>query len=179
MVQTTMIVAINRPVAQVFAFVADAETAPQWQSEIVEVRRITMGLIGVGATYQALRTHLRERIASTLEITEYELNKKVSFESIAGPIQFRDSYIFQSIGDCTRVTYGFDLATRARGARHVFSREAADLSNLKSVLETQRDISRHIPVNHNEIAAHPAPAAAGQLPRAEARAVGSARPSAR
>ena len=37
MVQTTMIVAIEQPIAQVFAFVANAETTPQWQEEIVDV----------------------------------------------------------------------------------------------------------------------------------------------
>ena len=28
--------AINRPLAQVFAFVADAETAPQWQADPID-----------------------------------------------------------------------------------------------------------------------------------------------
>ena len=36
MVQSTMIVAINRPIAQVFAFVANAETAPQWQADPID-----------------------------------------------------------------------------------------------------------------------------------------------
>ena len=135
MVQSTMIVAIDRPIAQVFAFVANAETAPQWQGEMVDVQRTSAGLIGVGTTYQALRTHQGERAACILEITEYEPNKKVSFEGITGPGRFRDSYAFQSVGASTRVTYGFDLATPGGGAQSVPSRQAMDLSKLKLLLE--------------------------------------------
>src|SRR2546421_9004175 len=155
LVQSTMIVAINRPIAQVFAFVANAETAPQWREDIVDVRRTTAGLIGVGTTYQALRPHQGEQAASILEITEYEPNKKVSFENISEPVRFRDSYTFQSVGESTRVTYRFDQAAPVRGARSVFSRQATDLSKLKDVLEAQGR------------AAGPVPGAAGRgAPRA-------------
>jgi uncharacterized protein YndB with AHSA1/START domain len=168
MVQTTMIVAIEQPIAQVFAFVANAETTPQWQEEIVDVRRTTAGPIGVGTTYQALHTHLGEPAASILEITEYEPNKKVSFEGITGPGWFRDSYAFQSVGASTRVTYGFDLATQEHGARSVSSRQAADLSKLKLLLEAQGS------------AARPAPGAAEvQSPRAGARSVEGGGPTSR
>ena len=135
MVQSTMIVAIDRPIAQVFAFVANAETAPQWQQEMVDVQRTSAGLIGVGTTYQALHTHQGERAACILETTEYEPNKKVSFEGITGPSRFRDSYAFQSVGASTRVTYGLDLAIPGRGAQSVPRRQAADLSKLKLLLE--------------------------------------------
>jgi len=140
-----MIVAINRPIAQVFAFVANAETAPQWREDVVDVRRTTAGPIGVGTTYQALRPHHSEPAASILEITEYEPNKKVSFENIAGPVQFRDSYAFQSVGESTRVTYRFDQAAPVRGARSVFSKQATDLSKLKDVLEAQGRAAGPVP----------------------------------
>ena len=168
MVRSAVVVAIDRPIEQVFAFVANAETAPQWQEEIVDVRRTTAGPIGVGTTYQALHTYLGERGASILEITEYEPNKKVSFEGITGPSQFRDSYAFQSVGASTRVTYGFDLATQGHGARSISSRQAADLSKLKLLLETQGS------------AAWPAPGAAEvQSPRAGASAVEGGGPTSR
>lgn len=135
--QTTMIVAINKPIAAVFAYVANAETAPQWQEEIVEVRCTTAGLIGVGTTYYAVRSHLRELVGSLLQIVEYEPYQKVSFECTWGALCCRDSYALQTVGASTRLTYSFDLAARSRGARRVFVREAADLSNLKDILEAQ------------------------------------------
>ena len=168
MVRSAVVVAIDGPIEQVFAFVANAETASQWREEIVDVRRTTAGPIGVGTTYQALRTHQGERAACILETTEYEPNKKVSFEGITGPGWFRDSYAFQSVGASTRVTYGFDLATQGHGARSVSSRQAADLSKLKLLLEAQGS------------AARPAPGAAEvQSPRAGARSVEGGRPTSR
>lgn len=135
--QSVMIVAINRPIEQVFAFVANAETAPEWQSEIVDVHCTSTGSVGVGTTYRALRAQLREQIVSTLEITEYELNAKISFERVWGELTFRDTYTFRAIGDCTRITYAFDIASGTRATRHAFNKEAADLSNLKNVLEAR------------------------------------------
>lgn len=137
MTQSSMIVAINRPIAQVFAFVANAETAPAWQAEMVDVQCASPGPIGIGTTYRALRTHLRERVELIIEITEYEPQRKVTFEGVWDSIRFRDCYDFRSVGDSTRITYGFEPATRVRGTRHVCSREAADLSTLKAVLEGQ------------------------------------------
>jgi hypothetical protein len=148
--------------------VANAETAPQWREEIVDVRRTTAGPIGVGTTYQALHTHLGERAASTLEITEYEPNRKVSFEGITGPGRFQDSYAFQSVGVSTRVTYGFDLATQEHSARSVANRQAADLSKLKLLLEAQGSAARSAPG-----------AAEVQSPRAGARSVEGGRPTSR
>ena len=126
----------------------------------MDVQRTSAGLIGVGTTYQALRTHQGERAACILEITEYEPNKKVSFEGITGTSRFRNSYTFQSVGTSTRVTYGFDLVTPGHGARSVSGRQAADLTKLKRLLEAQ------------DSAAGPAAgAAAVQSPRAGARSV--------
>jgi uncharacterized protein YndB with AHSA1/START domain len=169
MVRSAVVVAIDRPIEQVFAFVANAETASQWREEIVDVRRTTTaGPIGVGTTYQALHTHLGERAASTLEIIEYEPNRKVSFEGLTGPDRFRDSYAFQSVGASTRITFGFDLATQGHGTRSVSNRQAADLSKLKLLLEAQGS------------AARPAPGAAEvQSPRAGARSVEGGGPTSR
>src|SRR5438270_4921845 len=133
MTQTTMVVAIDRPIADVFAFVADAETAPRWQDDITAVRRTTVGPIGVGAAYQTLRMHLHERVASVLLTTAYEPQHRVAFESAVGDSHFTDSYSFAALGNSTRVTLLFEHGTPARGVRHVFSRELAALAKLKAV----------------------------------------------
>jgi hypothetical protein len=142
MVQSTVVVAINRPISVVFAFVANAETAPQWKDEMVEVQCTTDGPIGVGTTYSAVCSRLRERITALLEITEYEPHTKVTFECLAGPSRILERYDFKSVGDGTRVTCGFELADHVRGTRHVVSAEAAILSKLKDVLESQSPAAR-------------------------------------
>jgi uncharacterized protein YndB with AHSA1/START domain len=130
-----MIVAINRPIADVFAFVADGTKTPQWQSEVVAARRTSRGAIGVGATYQAMRTQSRQEVASTFEITEYEPYKRVTFAYTAGEAACVDSYAFQAVGSGTRVTYAFETGVKTRTGRFLCQREAMDLSNLKAALE--------------------------------------------
>ncbi len=164
--QSVMTVAIDRPLEQVFAFVANAETAPSWQTALMEVLRTSDGAIGVGTTYRAWRAELREHVAVILEITAYEMNTKVSFERVWGEVRCCETYTFRAIGDGTRVTYAFDVASGTRATRHAFSKEAADLSNLKNALEAQT----HGPRSSGR-ASQPAPrtASVARLPRAAAR----------
>ena len=56
MIDVTTRVAIARPVREVFAFVADQTNAPQWQTCLHEVRRLTDGSIGVGTEHEFVRT---------------------------------------------------------------------------------------------------------------------------
>ncbi len=51
MVTNEKIITINRPVAEVFAYVSDLPRGTEWQPGLVEVRRITEGPEGVGTQY--------------------------------------------------------------------------------------------------------------------------------
>ena len=55
-------VVIERPVEDVFAYVADQTNAPHWQAGLVEVRRTTDGPVGVGARHTAVRTFMGRRM---------------------------------------------------------------------------------------------------------------------
>jgi hypothetical protein len=136
--QSILTVAIDRPLAQVFAFVANAETAPQWQADLVDVQCLSAGPVGVGTTYRARHAPLRDQVVSTLEITVYDLNATIAFDRVWGERCVRDTYTFQAIGAGTRITYAADGARGPRATRHAVTKEAAALSNLKNVLEAQR-----------------------------------------
>jgi len=136
-----MIVAINRPIEDVFAFVADGTTTPRWQSEVVAARQTSAGAVGVGTTYRSVRTQSREKIEATVEITEYEVNKRVSFAWTLCPDADADagarvgSYIFRSVGAGTWVTFAFETGPKMRTGRFQCQREAMDLSALKALME--------------------------------------------
>jgi hypothetical protein len=136
MVSSSVVVSIKRPLADVFAFVANAETAPQWRPEIAEVQRTTAAPIGVGTTYQARRRHLNEWRSALVEILEYEPLTTVVFESSVGLDRMRESYTFLLVAGSTRVTCAFAVTERARSSRFAFNAEAAALSRLKDILET-------------------------------------------
>ncbi len=137
MTQAMLSIAIDRPLGEVFQFIANGETAPQWQAEVRAARQMSPGLIGVGTMYEEHRAELHQRFEVTLEITEYEINRRVSFTRTAGPIPCIDSYTFSSVGTSTRITVGFERGPQGRAGRVIEARKAADLSTLKNLLEAR------------------------------------------
>ena len=47
----TIEIDIPRPIDEVFAYVGDLETAPQWVPDLVSMRKVTEGPVGVGTRY--------------------------------------------------------------------------------------------------------------------------------
>ena len=51
MAQIKTTITINRPIEEVFAFVADVRNDIKWRSDVVE-SKVTSGSLGVGATFE-------------------------------------------------------------------------------------------------------------------------------
>ena len=49
MIKNEKIINIHRPIELVFAFVSDLQNGPRWQPELLEVRPITEGSLGIGS----------------------------------------------------------------------------------------------------------------------------------
>jgi uncharacterized membrane protein len=70
---------IDRPVGAVFAFVADLENNPTWETNFVEVKRVSPEPLGVGTVYQCVLRVPGQRVTSRVEITEFIPNQRISF----------------------------------------------------------------------------------------------------
>jgi uncharacterized protein YndB with AHSA1/START domain len=95
---------IDRPIEEVFAYIGDQTNTPAWQAGLVEVRRTTEGPIGVGTKHTFVRTFMRRRMEADNEYVAYEPNKRIAFKTTSGPVRVEASYVFESVGDGTRVT---------------------------------------------------------------------------
>jgi carbon monoxide dehydrogenase subunit G len=136
-------VTINRPVGDVFAFLADGENEKQWRPGVKEIHR-EGGAPGVGSIYrQKVSGPMGKTIDADVEITEFEPGRRIAFHAIAGPVRPRGSYVLESAGDgATRVT--FSLEAEVTGAmklmkgkvQKTMNGEVAHLDDLKRVLET-------------------------------------------
>lgn len=134
---------INRPTAEVFAFVANFENHPKWESDFLEVRQLSTEPIGVGTTYRCVLKFPGQRVESKFEITEYELNRKVSFQGEpAGPAKPFGSYMFEQVAGGTKVTAmprpefrGLFKLLEPMMAGYIRKNNVAHLSNLKQLLE--------------------------------------------
>ena len=138
-------VVINRPVQEVFAFIANVENNAQWQSGVLEVRKTSQGPVGVGSTGIEVRRFMGRRMEVTFEVTEYEENTKFGFKITSGPIMpMTGADMFEAAEGGTKLTRVIEAEPGRffRMAELILARMArrqaeADMANLKDLLEYQ------------------------------------------
>jgi uncharacterized membrane protein len=137
----TNVVTINRPRAEVFAYLARFENIPLWNYAISETRQLTSGQVGVGTRYRQLRT-LPSRSEEEFEVVEFEPDRRLSLDGDLALFHGRVSYDLEAAGESTTLTNSMDL--QASGAmnlvaqlatRRVQSAVAENLGVLKALLE--------------------------------------------
>ena len=138
----TNTVTINRPPAEVFAFLAHFENVPLWNYAISDTQKITGGPVGVGSRYRQTRT-LPTQSEETFEVTEVEPDRKLSIQGALGPFHGEVTYLLQPAGNGTALTNTMNLQPSGAlrliaplAASRVKSAVAANLDTLKQILET-------------------------------------------
>jgi uncharacterized membrane protein len=76
-------VVIDRPLEEVFQFVADAENQAQWSAEGARYERIKQGPIGIGSAWRYTTGFLGRRVEGVRTITEFKPNSLVGFHATA------------------------------------------------------------------------------------------------
>lgn len=146
MVKVEGTVVINRPIEEVFAFLANPDNASQWQGSVLESKQTSEGPVGVGTTGQAASQFLGRRIESTWEVTEYELNRKATLKTTSGPVPYEQSATLESVDEGTKVTLvaeyevgGFFKLAEPIVARMAQRQAEGDFANLKDLVEAQAE----------------------------------------
>jgi uncharacterized membrane protein len=106
--QFTNMITIDRPIAEVFAFLAKLENVPRWNDAISETRRISMGPMNVGARYTQTRM-LPTRSEEQFEVTAYEPDWELAIRGTFGPFSGHFIYELEAVGDLTRLINTVDL----------------------------------------------------------------------
>jgi len=134
-------VTINRPVEEVFSFLADGRNATHWRSGVLDVDLVSGS--GLGARYsQGVRGPGGRRIDADYEITELEPNRKIAFRATAGPVRPVGSFTFESMGTGTIVTFALDAElsgwkrlVMGGAVQSTMNAEMGALDRLKELLE--------------------------------------------
>jgi hypothetical protein len=96
-------ITINRPVDEVFTFVADGRNAKLWRPGVLDVDLVSGS--GLGARYtQGVRGPGGRRIAA-----EYQPNSNIGVAATAGPVRPTGSFTFEGMGTATILTFKLDL----------------------------------------------------------------------
>lgn len=133
---------IDRPIKDVFAFVANPNNMSKWNSAVVNLQQITPGAVGAGTKFRSVGEMMGRRIEGEMQITAYEPDTKCGFQVNAGPMQVNMNFTFKTVGTGTKISLNaqgnpagvFKLAEPVMAGR-VKSMMEENLAHLKSVLE--------------------------------------------
>jgi len=133
---------IERPLADVFAYVAQVEHDVAWQPEIASVTLTSAGPIGTGTTFREMRRTLGRTFVWDMRVTAFEPGRSLCIESVAGSPRYRGCRHFEAVGNGTLVTETseVELPAYARPFRGMIERAAlrsvaAAYARLKASLE--------------------------------------------
>jgi len=135
-------VTINRPPAEVYAFLAEGLNNPLWRSGIKQIELVSGQSGQAGAVYRQVLTGPGGRaVDGDYQITTAVPGAELRFQVIAGPARPTGSYLLAGVSEGTRLV--FVLEVEPKGAmklmgpmiQQTMQAEVDRLSVLKSVLE--------------------------------------------
>lgn len=136
---------IDRPLTEVFGFIAEPRNMPKWYDAVDNVTPTTEGPTGLGARYRVTRSLPSGQAHNDVEITDHEINRSITLESRDGPTPFRYRYDIRPSQRGTLLTLdGRITSTGLPGplaeldgiATHLFKRGMRqNLTTLKRIIE--------------------------------------------
>jgi carbon monoxide dehydrogenase subunit G len=137
------VVDVERPIEDVFAYLADFENVPSWNYAIAETEKTSVGPVGVGTTYRQVRT-LPSRSEESFEVTVHEPHRSLGLSGTLGPFAAELEYHLEPFDRGTRLTNEVELRPRGilglvgqlAGSR-VKEAVADNLVALKRILESR------------------------------------------
>ncbi len=138
MIEFDNTILINRPIAEVFAFLSDLENIPKWNYYVLKVIKLTNDPIGIGSVYH----QIRKTDEQDLLILEFDQNRKIVVKTLprSSP-DFEMALTLQKEGSATllrdewRLDTGLPAPIEWLGAGKVKSAVAENLAKLKELLE--------------------------------------------
>ena len=136
---------IQRPVEDVFDFVADERNEPRYNPRMIRAEQISPGPIGLGTRFEAETKTMGQPVAMTIEITAYERPRRLANSTHIASMEIEGALTFDPIPEGTRMRWSWELEPRGalkrltplveRMGRH---QEETIWTSLKHFLEEQQ-----------------------------------------
>ena len=134
---------IQRPVSDVFGYVADWRNTPEWQTGTGGVTVVPDKPLRVGSMVTQERRSGGADLLLNADVTDYKPNRQLELRGVLGRFQFRDTFSFESEGRSTVVKHeratGGGILARLFAPLMPFRMNrvmSSDLERLKKVLES-------------------------------------------
>jgi uncharacterized protein YndB with AHSA1/START domain len=152
-------IVINRPVDEVFDFVADERNEPRFNPHMVSVTKISDGPVEAGTRFAAEISTRGRTQPMTIELTECVRPRRLSSTTHLAAMDIIGTLRFEPVAAGTRMRWSWELAPRGRGGRLLLPliapigrrQERTTWAGLKRVLEAditepRENDSRRTPV---------------------------------
>lgn len=100
---------INQPVDKVFSYVTNVENHKAWQAGILEAHVSPPGPIALGSVYAYTSTASGMKFQSSMQVTQFEANKKWAVSTVGVPKPVETVYLFEPAGAGTKLTVSMEL----------------------------------------------------------------------
>jgi carbon monoxide dehydrogenase subunit G len=133
---------IDKPVKDVFAFVANPNNMSKWNSAVVSLEQITPGEVGVGTKFKTVGELMGRRMEGEMQVVAYEPDTQCGFQVNAGPMQVTMTLTFKTVGTGTKISLnaqgnpaGFFKIAEGMMSGRVKTMMEENLARLKTQLE--------------------------------------------
>ncbi len=96
-------VQIERPVAEVFAYVSDPTHLPEWTAVVTDVRIDGSSSLGAGTRFTVVQKFLGTKFETPCELVSSD-GSRFSYRSLGGPVPYTFTYICEEVPGGTRFT---------------------------------------------------------------------------
>jgi uncharacterized protein YndB with AHSA1/START domain len=101
--ETVAEITIDRPIEEVFAYIADNENDPQWCVPVIETTRIAGAAPGVGARYTFASRVGRMKVRGAFETTGFEAPETIRWAGESAIVTFSGQYRLTPTATGTRL----------------------------------------------------------------------------
>jgi hypothetical protein len=135
-------ITVSKSVEDVFAFLTKRESHLQFIPRMVSLTQTSQGDFGqVGGTADGMLNYFGIKIPVGYEITENELNQKLSMNGKMPYVNFKDGYVLKKHNNGTEITFWLDLSPF--GYARIFSPFAGLIGKVHA-WETLNNLKREI-----------------------------------
>jgi len=103
---------IDRPVEEVFDYVADERNEPQYNPQMTKAEKVTPGPVGAGTRFQSVMTGTGRSAEMTIEFTEFDRPRRIAEHTHLASMEIDGLLLFESAGKATRMKWVWDLEPR-------------------------------------------------------------------